>query len=196
MFTFKDVIDQFKCSTLTSTTESELRHCQILDLRAKSLGFRDYFDLRSQLKDAPSADLERVSLKLMRGICATRVPPTEEFAYFELQLLPTGMGYYSQWIGWDKYGNEVRVPRPLSAKTSVTKLRNLASSPVYVIESEPEFFAWRTMWKSTAYVREDIARVRLPSLFGKSHMICEDVSTELIVSASAARNFDDNVAVD
>lgn len=194
MFTLKEVVDGFKSVDLAGSAP-EAGHCRNLIAKARALGFRDYHDFLMHLKCMPQEEFASVSLKLMREICAMRLPSDNTLPYFELLPLPSGMGYYSQWIGWDKYGEEVRVPRPLAARNSVSNLRGLGRYPVYVIESERELIAWRSIWRSRAYVRAELAMEEFPAMFGKGHLVAKNVPTSLIRAAAARNSFADNIAV-
>ncbi|RPY30893.1 hypothetical protein IPC692_29335, partial [Pseudomonas aeruginosa] len=91
-----------------------------------------------------------------------------------------GVGHYSYWIGWDKKGNEVRVPRPIDGREQARKLRKLQPSPVFAIETEREFIAWNHLWFSTAIVPPDLAREFFPALFNKKHLVAKNPPIDLI----------------
>ncbi|QDY51255.1 hypothetical protein [Stenotrophomonas maltophilia] len=195
MFSFNEVIDAFKSASVLDPTMAEIGYCRTLDRKAVLLGYRDYHDFRASLEHMPKDELGPVSLRLMRKICAARLPLNNSQPYFELKVLPNGIAHYSQWEGWDKFGQEVRVPRPLEGAASVEAVRRLGRYPVYVIEAERELIAWRGVWQSTAYVRSDLARKNFPRMFNKRHLIADDVPVELIRLAAARCNFDSNIAM-
>jgi len=82
----------------------------------------------------------------MRRIAARRVQ-MQACSYYEfLAFEDGGHGFYSHWIGWDRHGDEVRVPRPYCGTDE--HLRRFVDFPVYVVESERELLAWRYNWRS------------------------------------------------
>lgn len=109
MFQASEVIDAVK-SLAASDVTPERSHCQMLDFYAKQLGYESFHHFRQFLERLPSDRLGGASLRLMRHICASRTP-TLNCAYFEFMELGGGdFAYYSRWLGWDKEGEEVRVP--------------------------------------------------------------------------------------
>lgn len=172
-FQFKEVIDAVK-SLVTADSESVLTHCQDLDAKAKSLGYESYHHMRETLKRAPPDQFDNTSLRLMRKVCATRVPSLN-CAYFEFHTLPdNGLGFYSYWIGWDKDGDEVRVPRPMDGRDCASKRRQFSGVPVYVVESKKELIAWQDIWGSTALIPQDLAKRSFPWAFNKRHLVEKD----------------------
>lgn len=196
MYTASELITNFKSASQSIATSRTESHCKMLNVRAKALGFRNFIDFRTQLEKMPKDELANFSLKLMRQICAVKAPTHDRLPYYEMQVLPSGIGHYSQWIGWDKDGKEVRVPRPLSGRESVEQLRLIASFPIYVIESERELIAWRAMWGSKAYIREDLAKANFTGIFKKDHLIAKNVPIYLIRRASRGEDYNSNDAVD
>ncbi|OYQ23351.1 hypothetical protein [Pseudomonas mandelii] len=84
------------------------------------------------------------------------------------------LGYDSYFIGWDKHGNEVRVPRLGHDKLAITDFRTYFELPLYVIETSRELLSWQFGWGSFAAIPEGVAREHFPSLFNKKHLVVED----------------------
>lgn len=188
-FTYKQVIDSFKSPASIDDGLLEFSHCQRLNIKARQLGFQSYVHLRKTLKQLPQDSFASVSLRLMRRICEQKLP-TRECRYFEFVPLPKGIGYYSEWIGWDKNGSEVRVPRPLHGMPSVNGLRKAVDFPVYVVESDNEIYAWQNIWKSTAYIPEDLAKRYFARYFNKQHLVEVDLPLERVTGKNRC---DDNM---
>jgi hypothetical protein len=91
----------------------------------------------------------------------------------------------SSWIGWDKNGDEVRVPRRLDGAGTVPSLRSQSESPIYVIERDTELLAWRAHWGSTAIVPEDLAKEHFGSLFDRGHLVASEPPMDLVRAKSA-----------
>ncbi len=168
----------------------DLSHCKLLNERAKLLGYQSFIHFKTSMEKMPRDDFNVVSLKIMREICATKLP-RQNCAYYEFQMLPNhGVGFYSMWIGWDKNGEEVRAPRPLHGRPSVEGLRKVDSFPVYVTESMKEFNVWQNVWGATAYVPETLAKAGFPRLFNREALVVKDVPFDLIKSRSYQGNFE------
>ncbi|MCS3805047.1 hypothetical protein HNO92_002216 [Chromobacterium alkanivorans] len=179
MFAYQDVINGFKSLRSAEDTPSSLSSCQALEFWAKNYGFQSYHHFRESLRRQPQDTFAKTSLKLMRLFCEKRLP-TLDCAYYEFMVLPKSIGYYSNWIGWDKNGDEVRTPRPLSGKESVKGLRKAADYPIYVVESERELVAWQKVWGSTAYIPADLAKQHFQKSFNKKHLVADNPPYELI----------------
>lgn len=187
MFNYKHVIDSVKALAFNCKTDNKLSHCQLLDFQAKRLGFQSYHHLRETLRHLPQDSFAGLSIGLMRRICEMRVPRARSNAYFEFLPLPNGVGYYSYWIGWDTNGEEVRVPRPLDGRSAVNRLREIVNYPIYVIESDSELAAWQHVWKSTAYIPEELARKHFPKCFNKRHLIADPPPSDKLIKAAGNR---------
>lgn len=73
MFEYADVIGALKA--LTSIDRPTGRTCcQALDVYAQQLDYESYYHLARSLQTLRSDKLGKVSLKLMRQICARRLP--------------------------------------------------------------------------------------------------------------------------
>ena len=121
MFQASEIITAVK-NLAASDVTTKRSHCQALDSYAMRLGYESFHHFREYLEQLPSDRLGEASLKLMRHICASRTP-TLDCAYFEFLELGGGdFGYYSRWLGWDKEGEEVRVPRALNGQRSAYEI--------------------------------------------------------------------------
>jgi hypothetical protein len=191
MFQVSEVIDAVK--NLASTDPQHDRsHCQALEFHAKQLGFQSFHHLKRSLKRLPSDRIDEVSLKLMRQISLRRIPSLD-CDYFEFMAADGNFGFYSYWIGWNKRGEEVRVPRPLTGPATAAGLRKNADFPIYVVESDKELLAWRYNWLSTALIPEQLARRFFPFSFNKVFMVEKNPPLAKI-RARVNRDYSDNIA--
>jgi len=169
MFQTQDVVRAFKAGACSLLPDG-FSHCKGLEKFAKDLGFKSYHCFRQSIEGHSPGKLGVVSVGLMRQICARR-RLSRNSEYFEFQVLPSGIGFYSHWIGWDSNGDEVRVPRPTSGDFRVDLLRDNLSRPVYVIETDLEATVWRQLWRSTALLETGVAHRLFPSSFDKLHLV-------------------------
>ena len=186
MFSFAQLKAGLKSLPVAADVSAGLCHCQVLTVKARQLGFNDYNHFKQVLKKAPRDQFGDISLRLMREICGMRLPEPGE-TYFEFMRLPDGVGFYSHWIGWDKQGDEVRIPRPLNGFASVPRLRQEVDHPVYVISNPSELTAWRLIWGATAYLSEELAKTHFKIYFEKDHLVEKDPPMRK-VSARYRRN--------
>jgi hypothetical protein len=192
MFQVSEVIDAVK-NLASGDAEEDRSHCEALDLYAKQLGYQGFHHLRESISPFPAGGFDRYSIKLMRQICLRRTPSVD-CAYFEFIAYDARQfGFYSYWIGWDKHGEEVRVPRPLDGAQTASNLRNSADFPVYVIESEKELLAWRHSWLSIALIPEQLARPSFPFAFNKDFLVEADPPVRK-VRARVYRDYSNNIA--
>lgn len=162
-------------------------YCQALDVYAQQLGYESYHHLAQSLKALPSDSLGKVSLKLMRQICARRLP-SQDRNYCSFTAFPGGsFGYYSHWIGWDAKGKEVRVPSPLNGRRTTENFRRLLDHPVYVVESEKELMAWQWRRLAGAVIPMPLAKEFFPSFFSKKHLIAKNPPLEKVRRQEALR---------
>lgn len=196
MFQYLDVINGLKTLCTALDTPTDLSHCQRLDFQARSLGFQSYHHFRRTMSQLPTDSFAAVSLGLMRRICEKRLPLEPKCRYYEFVPLPHGIGYYSRWIGWDKNGDEVREPRPLNGRDSVQRLRGVVDFPVYVIESVRELTAWQQVWRSTAYLPEELAKRHFAAYFDKQRFVAEKPPMDLVERKARSGRYDSNVMVD
>lgn len=188
MFKLKEVLDAIKDQVANDPIDG-LTHCQMLNAKAHELGFQNYHHLRESLRNIPNDEFGPVSLGLMRRLCQSRLPSLD-CPYYELHAHPNGrggIGFYSRWAGWDKYGEEVRVPRPLDGRATVPALRKTADHPIYVIEAETELWAWKFRWGATAYVPESLAKHSFGSIFRTEGRVEENPPIDLVKAKSEER---------
>ncbi len=159
------------------------KHNQWLNHYAKAFGYQGYNHFCSTLEGFPKDQLQNVSLKLLRMYCE-KIEPSLDCPYYEYYSFYGSenieTGFYSQYIGWDKNGEEVRVPRPLIGLGSVKNQRKLGKKPIYVIEDEKHLIAWLFVWKGTAYIAEGLAKDFFKSNFDKEKLVCNDVDMDVV----------------
>lgn len=193
MFAYQDVIDNIK-SLVDSLDWDGLSRCQMLELHSRRLGFESYHHLRTSLKGASPDQIGAYSIKLIRKICASRLPMVDS-SYFKFWSFREGpIGYYSYWIGWDKNGEEVRVPRPLDGRPSTEGLRRTNNDPIYVIESDREVVCWRHLWGGVALMPEELAKTTFPLSFDKEVLVDPDPPMDLVDAKANA--FDHNIVLE
>jgi hypothetical protein len=187
MFDRSEVIDSLK-ELATADRESGRRsHCQLLNFYAEQLNFRNYEDLIRSLKAVPDDNIGTVSVRLMRQICAARLPSLD-CSYCSFTAFNDGtFGYYSHWIGWDDKGREVRVPSPLDGMRIVEQSRERLSHPVYVIESFKELLAWQFKWLAGAVMPEALARKFFVSFFSQDWKVSKNPPMHKIRAQAARR---------
>jgi hypothetical protein len=191
MFQFQEVVDSLKGLASNDPTPG-VSHCKLLETYAKTLGYQSYYHFVESLKHLPNEQFANVSLKLMRQICLKRIP-SQDCAYFEFQAFSSGkIGFYSAWAGWDKRGDEVRVPRELAGPETAIGLRELATYPIYVVQSSNELLAWRYNWRSTALIPENLAKEFFAFAFNKRRLVENNPPMDL-VRAKASR-YENNIA--
>lgn len=168
-FNAESILKTFKETEVADAPK--LKHTQYLNFLARRLGFQNYEHFRRCLNTAPSDRIGDFYTTLMKKICAIRVPAEGiahvRFSHFDGKSI----GYDSYLIGWDKRGNEVRLPDPGHEKLAIMDFRSIYDEPLYVIETEAELSAWKWGWGSFAAVPESMARKNFPSLFLKEHLV-------------------------
>jgi hypothetical protein len=178
MFAFKAVLSAFKSHK--ADIDRDLKHCKVLEARARALGFESYHHFRNSLNGLPPDQFGNVSLKVMRYVCERRLPQ-QDCAYYEFRVLPRhGIGFYSSWIGWDDRGEEVRVPRALEGLGTARGLRKAMKDPVYVVETGQELDAWQYIWRSTALIPEPLAKEYFPRSFDKEKFVSPNPPIDLV----------------
>lgn len=179
MFESSEVIGALK--TLASVDRPVGRtYCQALDVYAQQLGYESYHHLSKSLKALPSDRLGKVSLKLMRQICARRLPSSDG-SYCSFTAFPDGsFGYYSHWIGWGPEGEEVRVPSPLNGRRTAENFRQFLDHPIYVVESEKELMAWQWRWLAGAVIPIALAKKFFPGFFNQKHLVAQNPPLEKV----------------
>lgn len=177
-FTAKTILESFK--ELKVAGAPELKHAQYLNYCARHLGYKNYHHFKGCLETAPSDRLGDFYTTLMKKICALRVPEQGvehvRFSHFDGKAI----SYDSYFIGWDKLGNEVRVPDPGHEQLAIIDFREIMDVPLYVIETQAELIAWGWGWGSFAAVPLALAKSNFPSLFNKHHLVVANPSMKAI----------------
>ncbi|WP_095112946.1 hypothetical protein [Pseudomonas sp. Irchel 3H7] len=173
MFNTKTILDAFKSMEIIDAPEN-LCHTQYLEYCAKLLGYTSYKHFKSYLESPPEDRIGDVHTGLMRKICSMRTPKPDVSHVRLKSYRDMSIGYDSYFIGWDKRGNEVRVPTLGHDRLSITDFRSYFEVPLYVIETSNELLSWQFKWGSFAAVPEGLAREHFPSLFNKKHLVVED----------------------
>lgn len=155
-----------------------LSHCQTLDIKARRLGFSDYHHFRQVLRGVPDDEFAAVATALLQEICGMRLSNPESL-YYEFTAEFNGVSFFSEHLGYDKDGDEVRVPRQVTG--DIQALRMLRSvGPLYVIANASELIGWRWFWGGTAYLPEELAKAYFPRCFNREHRVVENPCLELV----------------
>ena len=179
MFSAQQVLDSVKSMQLADAP-TDLSHCQYLRYSAKKLGFNSYESLKTYLESPPRDRIGKVHTKLVQKICSLRLP-VEDKDY--VQMTSYGhfsFGYYSQWIGWDSRGNEIKVPRADCFRDRVVVYREHFPDPVYVIETMNELLSWQFLWQANAIIPYELAETAFKSLFNKERRVAKKPPIDLI----------------
>lgn len=168
-----------------------MTHCQRLDHLCRTLGFNNRHHFEQKIAELPDAQIGKYSTKLMRQACA-RVLPKPNVAYYEfISQRERRMRFYSLWAGWDKRGQEVRIPRGLDGAFAVPRLRERLDAPVYVIETDRQLVAWRSKWHGMAYVPAALAREHMKEAFARRESVVKGPRNE---AYGLEEDFNDNYA--
>lgn len=161
-----DCLNDLKHLTRQSHDDG-MSYCQRLDHYSRQLGYNSLHHFRKTLPNLSDDQIGNFSTKIMRLACSKALPNPNK-PYFEF-VAEQGrrMRFYSEWAGWDKRGQEVRVPRDLNGAYSVPRLREQLEVPVYVIETDRQLVAWRHRWYGMAYVSEALAREHMKEAFAR-----------------------------
>jgi hypothetical protein len=179
MFNAQQILDSVK-SMKVAGSHTDLSHCQYLRHSARLLGFPSYEALKAYLESPPLDRAGKIYTGLMRKICSVRLPSIEKSYIRMTSYDDLSIGYDSYWIGWDRCGREVRVPREGFDKDSVINFRGFVQNPIYVVESERELWAWQFLWRSDAAIPVGLAKAHFGSFFNKKHLVAADPPIELI----------------
>jgi hypothetical protein len=187
MFDRSEVIDSLKQLATADREAGRRSHCQLLNFYAEQLNFRNYDDLIRSLKAVPDDNIGEVSVRLMRHICAARLPSLD-CSYCSFTAFYDGtFGYYSHWIGWDDNGREVRIPSPLNGMRIVEQSRGCLPHPVYVVESSKELLAWQFKWLAGAVMPEALAKQFFVSFFNQDWKVSKNPPIRKIRAQAARR---------
>ncbi|HEJ4043551.1 hypothetical protein LER27_13895 [Pseudomonas aeruginosa] len=155
-----------------------MTYCQRLDHLSRKIGFNNRHHIEKVLSNLTDDQIGKISTKLMRLACAKALPKPNR-AYFEfIAQRGRNMRFYSSWAGWDKRGQEVRVPRGLDGFYSVPRLREQLTAPVYVIETDRQLVAWRNKWHGMAYVPAALAREHMKEAFARYEAVVKGPRNE------------------
>lgn len=179
VFSAQQVLDSFKSMQLADAPTG-LSHCQYLRYSAKKLGFVSYESLKAYLESAPRDRIGKVNTRLMRKVCSLRLPIAERDYVYLTSYGHFSFGYYSQWIGWDCRGNEIRVPRADCFRDRVVVYREHFPDPVYVIETMNELLSWQFLWQANAIIPYELAEKAFKSLFNKKHRVAKTPPLDLV----------------
>lgn len=151
-----------------------------MDFHAKEIGFNSYQHFLLSLAKLSDDRIGKIDTKLMRMACARAMPKSSQ-AYFEfIAHKDRRMRFYSHWIGWDKRGQEVRVPSLMNASFRVPNLRERLDAPVYVIETRTQLRAWRYKWQGMAYVVQELAERELDPAFDRERDVVPGIRNDEI----------------
>lgn len=178
-FSAQQVLDSFKRMQLADAPP-DISHCQYLRYSAQKLGFNSYESLKTYLESPPRDRIGKVNTGLMRKICSLRLPITEKDYVYLTSYGHFSFGYYSDWIGWDCRGNEIRVPRGDCFRDRVEAYREVFLDPVYVIETKSELLSWQFLWKANAIIPYELAETAFKSLFNKAHLVAKKTPIDLV----------------
>lgn len=179
MFGAQQVLDSVKSMQLADAP-TDLSHCQYLRYSAQKLGFNSYESLKSYLQNPPRDRIGKVHTQLMRKVCSLRLPTAEKDYVYLTSYGHFSFGFYSQWIGWDCRGNEIRVPRADCFRDRIAAYREYFPDPVYVIETMNELLSWQFLWQANAIIPYELAETAFKSLFNKKHRVAKKPPIDLI----------------
>lgn len=160
-----------------------MSYSERLDFHAKEIGFNNYHHFLISLAKLSVDRIGKINTKLMRIACGRAMPRPSRRYYEFIAHRDRRMRFYSHWIGWDKRGQEVRVPSLMNAPYRVPNMREKLDAPVYVIETPAQLHAWRHKWQGMAYVAQYLAEIELRSAFNREQDVApgirdEDISLE------------------
>lgn len=171
-FTSKLILESFKDTKIADAPA--LKHTQYLSYLAQRLGYLHYAHFKRCVELAPSDRIGDFYTGLMKNICAIRLPK-ENVDHVRLGPFDgKSIGYDSYFIGWDRRGREVRVPRSGYDNMTIIGFREIFEEPLYVIETEAELFAWQWRWGGFAAVPTPMARDYFPFIFDRRNQVVEN----------------------
>lgn len=197
MFVNQECINAIKDIARNSDYEDK-SYCQRLDICSREFGFNNFHHLRKIFPDKPTDYFHKTSLKIMRRYAETTKPKlNSEYYEFYAKKGPetTHIAFYSQWIGWDSLGREVRVPRPIFGNSFIDDIRRYFAryqAPVYVVENEKLLVSWLFDWYGVALIPKNIALAHFRERFDRKSRVCENVPTELIKACK--QDYSSNIA--
>lgn len=169
----------------------EYSYCQRLTHLSKEFGFNNFHHFRKVVEHLSEDLIGNISTTLMRRYCEV-AQPKPGIAYFEFLSVnnDTRLRFYSQWAGWDEFGQEVRVPRSLNGQ-SAPRLRKSLNKTVYIVENDRQLIAWRHRWHGLCYISEELCKNHMKEAFERNKAIVEGKRNE---EFPLLANFSDNYA--
>ncbi|WP_455913919.1 hypothetical protein [Pseudomonas syringae] len=149
----------------------EYSYCQRLTHLSKEFGFNNFHHFREVVEHLSEDLIGNISTTLMRRYCEV-AQPKPGIAYFEFLSVnnDTRLRFYSQWAGWDEFGQEVRVPRSLNGE-SAPRLRKSLNKTVYIVENDRQLIAWRHRWHGLCYISEELCKNHMKEAFERNNAI-------------------------
>lgn len=156
----------------------EYSYCQRLTHLSKEFGFNNFHHFRKVVEHLSEDLIGNISTTLMRRYCEV-VQPKLGIVYFEFLSVnnDTRLRFYSQWAGWDEFGQEVRVPRSLNGE-SAPRLRKSLNKTVYIVENDRQLIAWRHRWHGLCYISEELCKNHMKEAFERNKAIVEGKRNE------------------
>lgn len=156
----------------------EYSYCQRLTHLSKEFGFNNFHHFRKVVEHLSEDLIGNISTTLMRRYCEV-AQPKPGIAYFEFLSVnnDTRLRFYSQWAGWDEFGQEVRVPRSLNGQ-SAPRLRKSLNKTVYIVENDRQLIAWRHRWHGLCYISEELCKNHMKEAFERNKAIVEGKRNE------------------
>ncbi|MBB3105351.1 hypothetical protein [Azomonas macrocytogenes] len=155
-----------------------MSYSERLDFHAKEIGFNNYQHFLLSLAKLSDDRIGKINTRLMRLACARALPRPSRHYYEFIAHKDRRMRFYSHWLGWDKRGQEVRVPRLMNAPYRVPDLRERLDAPVYVIETHAQLLAWRHKWQGMAYIAQQLAELELRPAFNRKQGVVPGIRSE------------------
>lgn len=172
-----DCVKHFKYLVCRSLDQG-MSYSERLDFHAKEIGFNNYQHFLLSLAKLSDDRIGKINTRLMRLACARALPRPSRHYYEFIAHKDRRMRFYSHWLGWDKRGQEVRVPRLMNAPYRVPDLRERLDAPVYVIETHAQLLAWRHKWQGMAYIAQQLAELELRPAFNRKQGVVPGIRSE------------------
>lgn len=185
-----DCVKHFKYLVRRSPCQG-MSYSERLDFHAKEIRFNNYQHFLLSLAKLSDDRIGKINTKLMRLACARALPGLNRRYYEFIAHKDRRMRFYSHWLGWDKCGQEVRVPSLMNAPYRVPDLRERLDAPVYVIETPAQLLAWRHKWQGMAYIAQPLAELELRPAFNRKQDVLPGIRSEDI---NLEEDYSDNYA--
>ena len=181
MLSHEECLDYLKLLAKLSNYENKT-HCQKLHIISRDVDFKNYFEFQSTLKKLPPKRIFKVSLRLMEKYCLMATPDPNNQYYFFTALNSDYFTYYGNWIGFDEFEEDIRIPCLVKAEQIVNGCRELVNPPIqiYVIENFSHFLGWSFHWHGEAIITKELAEKYFSSFFDQEWRICKNLDTKLI----------------